>query len=130
MNIRIKKSSFRMVVLILVIGIVGYLMLRGGTGEKQENEIAVTAVYCDGADVTVNADLDKIITLVGDAGITKSSKHYNGESVAWRIEFGLNGEAWTMVLGEEINLMFNDGGDSYKVKNSDEIIASLTECVE
>ena len=130
MNIKIKKSNFRMIILILVVGIVGYLALRGGAGEKQENEIFVTAVYCDGADVTENIEIDKVIALVGDAGIAKNPKSYNGETAAWRIEFSINGETWTMVLGEEINLMFNDAGDSYKVKNSDEIMASLAECIE
>ena len=127
---RIKKSTFRMILLILAVGIVGYLALRGGGGEKQENEIVITAVYRGEENVTEKTDAAKVASLVGNAGISKSSKSYADEKVQWKIEFTMNGDNWVMVLGEEVNLMFNTAGDTYKIKNSGEIINSLEEYIE
>lgn len=129
MNIRIKKSNFRMILLIVAVGIIGFLMLRGGGERKQENEIAITAVSYMGEDVTAKADIEKLTDVIGEAGITKSIKGYGGEACVWKIDFTLNGEAWTIVLGEEANLMFMTDGDCYKIKNAEELMTQLEACI-
>lgn len=127
---RVKKSTFRMILLILIVGVIGYLSLRGGDGKKQENEIVITAVYRGEENVTEKTELEKVVSLIGDAGISKSSKDYADEKAQWKIEFTMSGDNWTMVLGEDTDLMFNSSGDTYKVKNSGEIINSLAECIK